>query len=43
MYNSFHPNEVVGDLPFYWSDISIVVTDKRVNRGIGLGMEIPAD
>ena len=55
MYHSFHPNEVVGDVPFYWSEladkflkflnhsISIVVSGKRVNRGTGLGREIPVD
>ena len=55
MYNSFPHNEVVGDVPFYWSElankflkfpnhhISVVGTGNRVNRGIGLGIEIPVD
>ena len=55
MYDSFPQNEVVVDVPFYWSElankflkfpnhhISVVGTGNRVNRGIGLGIEIPVD
>ena len=55
MYDSFPQNKVVGDVPFYWSElankvlkfpnhhISVVVTGNRVNRDIGLGIEIPVD
>ena len=49
--NSFHSNEFVGHVPLYWSElgnkflkfpshhIRVVVTGKRVNRRIGLGLE----
>ena len=30
-------------LKFHNHDICVVVTSKRVNRGIGLGLEIPVD
>ena len=55
MYDSFPQNEVVGDVPFYWSElankflkfpnhhITVVGTGNRVNRGISLGIEIPVD
>ena len=54
-YDSFHSNEVAGHVPLYWSELTnkclkfpnhqicVVVTGKRVNRGIGLGLEIPVD
>ena len=47
--------KVVGHVPLYWSklalkflqfrnhSIRVAVTGKRVNRGAGLGLEIPAD
>ena len=50
-YDSFHSNEVVGDVPLYWSELAnkflkfpshhirVVVTGKTVNRRIGLGLE----
>ena len=55
IYDSFHSNKVVRHVPLYWSEsankflkfpnhhIRAVVAGKRVNRGIGLGLEIPAD
>ena len=52
VYDSFHLNEVVGQFPLYWGKLvnkflnhhtGVVVTCKRVNRGIGLGQEIPVD
>ena len=53
IYDSFHSNEVVGHVPLYWRELAnkylkfsnyhicVVVTGKRVNRGISLGLEIP--
>ena len=55
IYDSFHFNKVVKHIPLYWSElankflkfsnhhIGVVVTGKRINRGIGLGLEIPVD
>ena len=55
IYDSFHSNKVVGHVPLYWSELAnkclkfpnhhvrVVVTGKRVNRGIGLGPQIPVD
>ena len=55
LYNGFHSNKVVGHVPLYWSELAnkflqfpnhqirVVVTGKRVNRGIGLELEIPVD
>ena len=53
IYDSFHLNKAVGHVPLYWSKLAykflkflshqvcVVVTDKRVNRGIGVGLQIP--
>ena len=47
--------KVVGHIPLYWSKLAfkflqfqnhsilVVVTCKRVNRGAGLGLEVPVD
>ena len=55
IYNSFHLNKLVGHvlfcqnvladkfLKFSNHNICVVVTGKRVNRGIDLGVETPAD
>ena len=55
IYDSFHSNKVVGHASLYWSEsankflkfpnhhIRVAATGKRVNRGIGLGQEIPVD
>ena len=55
IYDCFHSNKVVGHIPLYWSEsankflkflsyhIRVVVIGKRVNRGIGLELEIPVD
>ena len=55
IYDSFHSNKVLGQIPFYWSKftntflkfpshhIRLVGVGKSVNRGIGLGLEIPVD
>ena len=53
IYDSFHSKEIVGYVPLYWNELAdkflkvsnyhicVVVIGKRVNRGIGLGLEIP--
>ena len=50
-----YSNKVVGHVPLYWSESAnkflkflnhyptVAVTGNRVNRGIGLGLEIPVD
>ena len=55
IYDSFHSNNFVRQIPLYWRELAnkflkflnhhirIIVTGKRVNRGIGLGLEIPID
>ena len=55
IYDSFHSNKVVGHAPLYWSKsgnkfltfpnhhIPVVVTGKKMIRGIALGLEIPVD
>ena len=55
IYDSFHLNKVVGHVPLYWSELAnrilkflnhhipVIVTGKRTNRGICLGLEIPID
>ena len=55
IYDSFYSNKVLGQIPFYWSKftntflkfpshhIRLVGVGKNVNRGIGLGLEIPVD
>ena len=55
IYNSFHSSKVVGHVPLSWTELTnrflkfsnhnirVVVTGKKVNRRIGLGLEIPAD
>ena len=55
IYDSFHLEKVLGHIRFYWSElvnkflkfpnhyIRVIVTGKRVNRGVGLALEIPDD
>ena len=51
VFDSFHSNKVMRHVPLYWSElankfmtfsnhhIGVVVTGKRENRSIGLGLE----
>ena len=53
VYDSFHSNKVAGHVLLYWSELAnkflkfsnhhipVVTTSKRVNKGIGLGLDIP--
>ena len=55
IHDSFHSNEVVGQVPLYWNElankslkflnhhIGVVAAGKTVNRGFSLGLEIPVN
>ena len=55
VFDNLISKKVVGHVPLYWSElaakflrfpnhkINVTVTDKRCNRGAGLGLEVPVD